>query len=308
MHSGLRVNPRSDNGFSEYRSLQFNLGACWRITRPVNVFITALSVFIAGVISAPNWLSEILVLLLASFSAAMIAAGGNAFNDYCDRELDRHQKPHRPIPSGQVTPKAALGVTALCFLVGFAIAIALGGVMVLIASWAIFLLLFYSWRWKRTPLLGNVAVAFVAALAFIYGGAAVHAASVAVWAAGLAFFFHLGREIVKDMEDCSGDAAASAKTFAVHFGLAAAGRLAALTFFVLIAFLPLPYLLGPFSILYLYAVLIGILPLLILAVVWLWRWRQPGQLHRLSTLLKADMFIGLAALLVSSPSAKSLFP
>lgn len=308
IHSRLRVNHQSGDGFSEYKSSQINLGACWRLIRPVNLIITALSVFIAGVISSPNWLSQISLLILASFSAAMIAAGGNAFNDYCDRELDRHQKPHRPIPSGQIKPEAALRITAICFLFGFAVAIALGGMMVLIASWAIFLLLFYSWRWKRTPLLGNLSVAFVAALAFVYGGAAVQAVSVAVWAAGLAFFFHLGREIVKDMEDVSGDAAASAGTFAVRFGLSAAGCLSTLTFMFLIAFLPLPYLLGPFNNLYFYVVLAGILPVLIVAVVWPWRWRQPRQLHRLSTLLKVDMFVGLAALLVGSPTANSLFP
>ena len=41
----------------------------------------------------------------------------------------------------------------------------------------------------------------MAALAFVFGGVAVYTYSPSLWAAALAFFFHLGREIIKDMED-----------------------------------------------------------------------------------------------------------
>jgi geranylgeranylglycerol-phosphate geranylgeranyltransferase len=198
-------------------------------------------------------------------------------------------------------------ITFVCLLAGLAIAIALGGLMVLIASWAVFLLLFYNWKWKRTPLLGNLCVAFTAALAFVYGGAAVQAVEVAIWAAILAFLFHLGREIVKDMEDYPGDKAAAAGTLAVRFGLAAAGSAATVTFLGLVTFLILPWLLGPFDQLYLLVVLAGVLPVLLLTILWLWKWQEPRQLHRLNVLLKADMVVGLAALLVGSPGVKTWF-
>lgn len=35
---------------------------------------------------------------------------GMALNDYADRELDRHERPARPIPSGRVSPRLALGL------------------------------------------------------------------------------------------------------------------------------------------------------------------------------------------------------
>jgi len=66
------------------------------LIRPENVFITALSVYVAGLISSIHGLQFGADLSKAALSAALIAAGGNIFNDYCDRDLDRIQKPHRP--------------------------------------------------------------------------------------------------------------------------------------------------------------------------------------------------------------------
>ena len=206
-----------------------------------------------------------------------------------------------------VSPTTLIAVASLA-LAGLAIAVALGGMMVLIASWAIFLLMLYNWKWKRTPLIGNLCVAFTSALAFVYGGAAVQAIGIALWAAILAFLFHFGREIVKDMEDYSGDKAASAGTFAVHYGLAAAGSMATAAFLGLITFLILPWLLGPFDELYLLVALVGVLPVLLVTILWLWKWQEPRQLHRLNLLLKADMVVGLAALLVGSPGVKIWSP
>jgi len=268
------------------------------ITRPGNLAITAASVFIAGIISSAQWAAFAGDLAIAALSAAFIAAGGNAFNDYCDRELDLVQKPHRPLPAGKMTPRSALLWSWICFLIGIALSTLIGISALFVASVATLVLIFYSLYWKRWPLIGNVAVAFVAALTFIYGGVAVRSIGAAFWAAWLAFFFHLGREIVKDLEDYSGDAAAGANTFVVRYGPAAGRYMASLTFMLLTVSLPLPYLFGRYKIGYLAIVLIGVLPVFIAATVLIWRWSRPEQLHRLSSLLKWDMLVGLFALYI----------
>ncbi len=270
------------------------------ISRPVNVLLTALSVVVGGIISVN--LKEIGVdLLYAAFSASLIAAGGNAFNDYCDRELDRIQKAHRPIPSGRITPSAALIWSALCFLGGIMLSLMISGVALSIALGAVILLLLYSWRWKSKPLIGNLTVSLVAALAFIYGGVAVGMVGTAFWAAVLAFFFHLGREIIKDMEDRSGDKKARAGTFVVQFGPTAGRYAATLAFVLLIVSLPLPFYFGNYSIVYIYIVLLGVLPVILTNMVLAWKWSKPHQLHVLSTLLKIDMLVGLTALILGRP-------
>lgn len=61
------------------------------------------------------------VALVASSSCMYMA--GMALNDYADRDLDAEERPHRPIPSGRVSPRFALRLAGL--LTGASVAAAL---------------------------------------------------------------------------------------------------------------------------------------------------------------------------------------
>ncbi|GAB3963321.1 UbiA family prenyltransferase [Actinoallomurus acanthiterrae] len=52
---------------------------------------------------------------------------GMALNDYADRELDRRERPERPIPSGRVTPRLALTLASGLTVAGVAVAGLAGG-------------------------------------------------------------------------------------------------------------------------------------------------------------------------------------
>jgi 4-hydroxybenzoate polyprenyltransferase len=52
---------------------------------------------------------------------------GMALNDYADREVDAVERPGRPIPSGQVSPRFALGLGAALSAAGLGLAAAAGG-------------------------------------------------------------------------------------------------------------------------------------------------------------------------------------
>jgi 4-hydroxybenzoate polyprenyltransferase len=52
---------------------------------------------------------------------------GMAANDWADRELDAVERPERPIPSGRVTPRQALGVAAGLTAAGVVLAVLAGG-------------------------------------------------------------------------------------------------------------------------------------------------------------------------------------
>ncbi len=277
------------------------MSALIALLRPVNVLITGISVFVGGVIASAYWYCAFDSLVIAAFSAGLIAAGGNAYNDFCDRELDRHQKPERPIPSGAVSPTQALVAALISFSIGWSASLMLNLPAVIIASGAILLLSLYSRFWKKTPLIGNVVVALVAGSAFIYGGVAVSSAGTAVWAAWLAFWFHLGREIIKDLEDAEGDARAGADTLVVRYGTRA-GRIAATcAFILLVLFLPLPYIWGPYRTGYAFFAAAAVLPVLLFVVAETWRADRSERYHRLSILLKIDMSAGLLALYIGRP-------
>lgn len=53
--------------------------------------------------------------------------GGMALNDYADAEVDRDERPHRPIPSGRVDPRFALRLAQGLTTGGVALAAAVGG-------------------------------------------------------------------------------------------------------------------------------------------------------------------------------------
>ncbi|HEX7344393.1 MAG TPA: geranylgeranylglycerol-phosphate geranylgeranyltransferase [bacterium] len=278
-----------------------SIRSLWTLSRPGNVFITALSVIIGGQLATRTWFFDSGNLWIAALAAALIAAGGNAYNDYCDRDLDRLQKPQRPLPSGQISPRAARNWAMVCLALGIALSLLLSPLCSLIASSAALLLVLYSRYFKGAPLLGNIVVALVAGLAFIFGAAAIGFARSALWAAWLAFCYHLAREIIKDMEDFSGDRAAGARTLPVRYGLRVGRWVTSLVLLVLLVSLPLPHFLTNYKIYYLAVVLSGVLPVLLAVAILQWFWSQPPQFHRLSSWLKWDMLVGLCALLIGKP-------
>ncbi len=110
---------------------------------------------------------------------------GMALNDYADRDLDRLERPERPIPSGRVTPHQALALAAGLTIGGLSAAAVAGGVSALRVAvplagvvWAYDLAL-------KGGVLGPVAMAAARALDVLMGasgnvsGAALPAAALA---------------------------------------------------------------------------------------------------------------------------------
>jgi 4-hydroxybenzoate polyprenyltransferase len=84
-------------------------------------------------------------------SSVCLYWAGMAANDWADRELDAVERPERPIPSGRISPRAALGVAVGLTAAGLAAAAAAGGrrslavaVPLAVAVWG------YDLRWKNT--------------------------------------------------------------------------------------------------------------------------------------------------------------
>ncbi len=265
------------------------------LARPVNVFITGLSIFLGALISAPHHYWQVAVLW-ACLAGAFIAAGANAINDYFDVEIDRINKPSRPIPSGKISPQTALYLAIIEFSIGLVLNLFLPWEMFAVAFLTTVLLILYSAHFKRTALWGNLLVSAITFLAFFYGGMAVGRPQEAIIPGIFSFFFHWGREIIKDLQDVEGDIANNAQTFPIKYGHRATIQLVHGIFSLLIIVTYLPYRVHWYSVTYFVTVLIGIYPVLIFV---LWRLRKnppPRELGFLSNLLKADMLVGLLAL------------
>ncbi len=198
-----------------------NVPAAIRITRPVNALVAGFASVIGFLIATGTLEARALALIPV---VTLITAGGNVINDYCDIEIDRVNRPDRPLPSGQITPHHALLFAALLFGSGLLLTIGTSPLCALIALFNSAILLLYAGLLKRMFLIGNIAVSYLSASIFLFGGAlaSVSGFVVTVPVAIITFCAMLAREIIKDAEDIEGDAGAGADTLPIRYGIQAA--------------------------------------------------------------------------------------
>lgn len=265
------------------------------ILRPVNGLIAGAAVFVGAFVSrqAVDWSAAV-----PGAAAAFAAAGAaNAFNDYADRDADGMNRPERPIPSGAVSPRAALVTAATLYAVSIGLAALAGsGAATLAVAWAVATMV-YSIAFKGVPILGNMVVSAVAATPLLMGGLTQGSPRGTLIPCGLAFLIHLARELVKDAEDIEGDRAASVRTFAVRYGLAASVVAARVTLVGLIGLAALPFGLRVYG--WGYAATVCVIDAVVVwTLVSLGGDLSGGSLRAISNRLKAVMVLGLVAFTV----------
>lgn len=225
----------------------FRLGNC--IMGVVGLLVAA---FIAsGMSIADSWME----LIIASISVVGFIAGGNALNDYIDREVDKVAHPERPLPSGRMEPITALRVAGALFVAAFAVALLLNTLSMIIVILAVILMLAYELKLKVSGLAGNMVIAFLTGGLFLLGGAVVGNIENTIAVAGMAMLVSLGREITKDIEDMEGDEGRN--TLPMRIGKRNAGIVAA-SFFIIGPLLSMePVINGIFGVAYLPLVLVA---------------------------------------------------
>lgn len=265
----------------------------WQLIRPVNVLIGGLSIFIGGFVTGT--VHPLRLLLLASASGMAITGGANAINDVYDLAIDRINKPHRPLPAGRVSVGLARMWAIGLFILGTLLGAWVGPLALSIAASTSLLLWAYSAKLKPTPFWGNLVVGGVSGLAFVYGGVAVGRLHVAAVVGGFACLFHIAREIVKDLEDVEGDRAQQARTLPILYGQRRALVLATAMMALVIVATLLPLCGALFGRAYYWVVIPGVDLFLIGVAVALWVRPSRAVFGRVSTLMKADMLVGLLA-------------
>ena len=178
------------------------------LIRPGNAILTAIAVIAGAFIAAgPDIVNFQVEIAICCISAMMLVGGGNALNDYNDRESDKENHPNRPIPSGQINAETALNYAQLLLGGGLIILIfALDNKMpFVIALLGMLTLVAYENGLKAAGITGNIAVGFMSGAVFLYAGMAVNNPGPTIWMFGLAFLATISREIIKDIQDLEGD-------------------------------------------------------------------------------------------------------
>ena len=204
------------------------------LTRPGNMILTAIAVIAGSFIAAgPEIMDFQIEVTICCVCSMILVGGGNALNDYNDRETDKENHPERPIPSGSISAdtasiyaQALLGSGLLILL--FALENKMPFVIALIG---ILLLTAYENGLKAAGISGNITVGLMSGAVFLFAGMAVNDPGPTLWMFGLAVLATITREIIKDIQDLEGDR--DRRTLPASIGIENSMRVAIL--FLLIA-------------------------------------------------------------------------
>jgi len=277
--------------------LRGKIKALIKIARPGNFLITILSVLGGGFIALQSFSGfPFADLFAASLAAGFIAAAGNIINDYYDFEIDKINRPERPLVSGEITKRAALkyyiALNGLGFLFAGYISLTILAIVLITAS----LLFVYSFKLKRVPFAGNLLVAFLTGFVFIYAGIAAGNAAGGIIPFFFAFLINLMRELVKDIEDYEGDSVNKIKTVPIVKGISFTRKIISALILLLIISSPLPFFYFNYNFEFLLLILFLIdLPLVNIFI----RLNSDSPDYRkLSLQLKTLMILGLGILII----------
>jgi geranylgeranylglycerol-phosphate geranylgeranyltransferase len=219
------------NGYGVHRTVQAHVQT-WRpytLAHPALVGVAGAST--AGGADRPG------ILALAAGAPGLGWLAGHYFGDYFDRHLDAIAKPQRPIPSGRLSPRAALAGGAVC---------AAGSALILaLVNWRTLLLfavamagiVAYSRIYKGRGISGNLVRGVLTALAFVVGAMLARADPPwRVFVPALIFLLHdTSSNLVGTIRDVDGDRAGGYLSVPVRRGVGPAARLALALYAVAVA-------------------------------------------------------------------------
>jgi 4-hydroxybenzoate polyprenyltransferase len=119
------------------------------------------------------------LLLLAA--SVCLYAGGVVLNDYFDADVDRLERPERPIPSGRVAPGRALRFGAGLLGLGCIFAAAVGLTSLLVAAVLVGCIVLYDARGKRIPYVGSLNMGACRFLNVLLGASGAGASRLELW-------------------------------------------------------------------------------------------------------------------------------
>ncbi len=229
--------------------------------RPFTLLPPALGV-VSGAVTAwgahgtrvPLLPAVLLPVLWGALMAAVLNSASNAINQIYDLEIDRVNKPKRPLPSGALTMGQAWGFTLACFVAAWALAwlaVPPGLEARRECFWIVLFTSVLVWAYSAPPLRtkrhgvwANVTIAIPRGLLLKVAGWSTVKTVLGPepWFIGTIFgLFVLGASTTKDFADIEGDRAGGCQTLPILYGVKRAAWMIA-PFFVL------PFLLIPIGV------------------------------------------------------------
>jgi len=266
-----------------------------RLMRPLNLLQGAIAILVCATLMEqfPIWWKILLTIAVVW----VCTGGGNALNDYCDSEIDKINRPKRPIPMGLVSRKGALIFSTLLFISSLLFAIPIWDLQVaIVLGIALLFLITYSLFFKMRAFVGNLIVSLILGMAFLFGAIVFGDILKGLVPFFLAFAFTLIREMVKDMQDVEGDRALGVNTLPMKYGINTSKHLVTIFTFLLMIGAIFPYILNVYGKFYLITVIFTVEIPLLYVIFSIQRDTSATNCSLISSVLKADIFFGLLAI------------
>lgn len=263
--------------------------------RPLNLLQGAIAILVCATLMEqfPIWWKILLTIAVVW----VCTGGGNALNDYCDSEIDKINRPKRPIPMGLVSRKGALIFSTLLFISSLLFAIPIWDLQVaIVLGIALLFLITYSLFFKMRAFVGNLIVSLILGMAFLFGAIVFGDILKGLVPFFLAFAFTLIREMVKDMQDVEGDRALGVNTLPMKYGINTSKHLVTIFTFLLMIGAIFPYILNVYGKFYLITVIFTVEIPLLYVIFSIQRDTSATNCSLISSVLKADIFFGLLAI------------
>jgi len=211
------------------------------LIRPVNSLMVGFAVVVGIAVASVHQLLSFATLMgfLTGFG---VSAYSMIINDLYDLDVDRLNRPDKPLPSGRVSPATAMVEALILLAIGLVSAYVLGIPTLLVAAFYAFWSWLYNYRVKESGFLGNTMVATSVAIPYLYGGLSVGVTEdPLLWMMAVtSLLAAVGREVVKTISDVVGDRARRVRSVMVVYGPAVASKVGALFFIASIASSILP--------------------------------------------------------------------
>lgn len=243
-------------------------------------------------------------LIIPLLAVGLVSSAGYVINDYFDVEVDKVNKPHRPIPSGRVSPREALFLTLTLIIIGVAPSLTVGPYTATFVLINTLLVILYSYKIKELGFAGNVVVSLEGSFTIVLGALTpsellnnLSLVKFSLIPAVYAFTLLLAREIIKTIEDMRADEVRNVKSLPRVIGVPKSSIIAfGLQLFIVCISL-IPFLIG-YGYLYLTLALItdALLIYSLINTVKLMKTSNPELLaSKLRSVLKIAIFTGTIA-------------
>ncbi|MEW6237729.1 MAG: UbiA family prenyltransferase [Candidatus Omnitrophota bacterium] len=201
----------------------------WELCRPFTLLAPFIG-FVSFALVAWSRQTDSLFLyiaptLLGALSAALLNAASNIINQYFDLEIDRINKPYRPLPSSKISIFNAWVFCIILYICSFSTAYLVGRQFFVIVLFTAFVTYAYSgppFRTKRSWWLANVTIAIPRGCLLVVAGwtAVRDLREWEPWLLGSIFgLYILGAATTKDFADIEGDRAGGCFTMPIRFGV-----------------------------------------------------------------------------------------